>query len=523
MSKFAGMAGGQAMAALGGVAVAVVVGGALMVSGIVPDPRDATVPGPGAKDAARPAVEAPEEDAERESAKAVEPESADPVERESVKEPEPTPDLPEPPEISLFRLDPDGSAIIAGRGAQGWRTVITLDGSDMTEASIDAKGEFAEFVTIAPSDAPRIVSLRMTRDEDGETIEARQEVIVAPTPPEAKADETGTSDQVAALTPETNPQEPLAEAEPDEATDTERAGSEAVEMQPLDGQAESAPSPDAQPTEADREDTEVAEDRPADEQVAEEQVAEEQVAEAPSEETQPEDIAARDAQEAPEAAATVDPANGTEPSQATETAETEAEEAAPSADTTEPDARGGQAVLLAGEDGVEVLQPAAAPQVLSRVALDAITYDDAGEVQLAGRGGEGAFVRVYLDNTPITTSRIAEDGRWRTELPQVDTGVYTLRIDEVTETGTVASRLETPFKREDEAVIAETEARAQADAETGATRVDVVTVQPGFTLWAISRERYGKGILYVRVFNANRDRIRDPDLIYPGQVFSLPE
>jgi len=513
MSKFAGMAGGQALAALGGVAVAVVVGGALMVSGIVPDPRDATVPGPGAEDAARPAVEAPEEDAERESAKAVEPESADPVERDSVREPEPTPDLPEPPEISLFRLDPDGSAIIAGRGAQGWRTVITLDGSDMTEASIDAKGEFAEFVTIAPSDAPRIVSLRMTRDEDGETIEARQEVIVAPTPPEAKADETGTSDQVAALTPETNPQEPVSETEPDEATGTEHSGSEAVEMQPLDGQAESAPSPDVEPTEADREDTEVAEGRPA----------EEQVAEAPSEETQPEDIATRDAQETPEAATAVDPANGTEPSQATEIAETKAEEAAPAADTTEPDARGGQAVLLAGEDGVEVLQPAAAPQVLSRVALDAITYDDAGEVQLAGRGGEGAFVRVYLDNTPITTSRIAEDGRWRTELPQVDTGVYTLRIDEVTDSGTVASRIETPFKREDEAVIAETEARAQADTETGTTRVDVVTVQPGSTLWAISRERYGKGILYVRVFNANRDRIRDPDLIYPGQVFSLPE
>jgi len=40
---------------------------------------------------------------------------------------------------------------------------------------------------------------------------------------------------------------------------------------------------------------------------------------------------------------------------------------------------------------------------------------------------------------------------------------------------------------------------------------------------AISREHYGEGILYVRVFEANRDRIRDPDLIYPGQVFALPD
>jgi nucleoid-associated protein YgaU len=50
-----------------------------------------------------------------------------------------------------------------------------------------------------------------------------------------------------------------------------------------------------------------------------------------------------------------------------------------------------------------------------------------------------------------------------------------------------------------------------------------VTVQTGDTLWAISRERYGDGVLFVRVFEANRDSIRDPNLIYPGQVFSLPE
>jgi len=48
-------------------------------------------------------------------------------------------------------------------------------------------------------------------------------------------------------------------------------------------------------------------------------------------------------------------------------------------------------------------------------------------------------------------------------------------------------------------------------------------VQPGSTLWAISREHYGEGVLYVRVFEANRERIRDPDLIYPGQVFALPD
>ncbi|MBL9048063.1 MAG: LysM peptidoglycan-binding domain-containing protein [Tabrizicola sp.] len=50
-----------------------------------------------------------------------------------------------------------------------------------------------------------------------------------------------------------------------------------------------------------------------------------------------------------------------------------------------------------------------------------------------------------------------------------------------------------------------------------------VTVQPGFTLWGIAQEKYGDGVLYVQLFEANEDKIKDPDLIYPGQIFSVPE
>ncbi len=49
-----------------------------------------------------------------------------------------------------------------------------------------------------------------------------------------------------------------------------------------------------------------------------------------------------------------------------------------------------------------------------------------------------------------------------------------------------------------------------------------VTVQPGFTLWGIAEGQLGDGIRYVQVFEANKDKIRDPDLIYPGQVFTIP-
>ncbi|MEM7091111.1 MAG: LysM peptidoglycan-binding domain-containing protein, partial [Pseudomonadota bacterium] len=63
----------------------------------------------------------------------------------------------------------------------------------------------------------------------------------------------------------------------------------------------------------------------------------------------------------------------------------------------------------------------------------------------------------------------------------------------------------------------------QGAGSTSPAPIRSVTVQRGDTLWAITRERFGDGILYVRLFEANRDLIRDPDLIYPGQVFTIPE
>ena len=139
---------------------------------------------------------------------------------------------------------------------------------------------------------------------------------------------------------------------------------------------------------------------------------------------------------------------------------------------------------------------------------------------LAGRGQGDGFVRIYLNNKPVLTERIQVDGSWRAPLPDVDTGVYTLRVDEVSAQGDVLSRVETPFKREEPAALAALSAEAPPDQ---GIKLSLVTVQPGNTLWGIASKTYGKGILYVRVFEANRDRIRDPDLIYPGQVFTIPE
>ncbi len=174
-------------------------------------------------------------------------------------------------------------------------------------------------------------------------------------------------------------------------------------------------------------------------------------------------------------------------------------------------------VVIAGKDGVKVVQ--SSKQNSSQdVSVDAISYDETGEVSLTGRGKPSQIVRIYLNNMPISTAAMDATGQWSTALSEIDAGIYTLRVDELDKTGNVVSRLETPFKRERRQDLA-----AYMTSVDEPARINVVTVQPGNTLWAIARKRYGRGILYVRVFEENKEKIRNPDLIYPGQVFSLPD
>lgn len=200
----------------------------------------------------------------------------------------------------------------------------------------------------------------------------------------------------------------------------------------------------------------------------------------------------------------------------------------------------GAAPLVADESGVTKLT-AAAP--VPEVVIDTIGYDTLGNVDIAGRGAAEGFVRLYVDNGLQATAPLATDGKWRVKLTSVAAGVHQLRADQVDRTGKVTSRAETPFQREEPAkVAAATTAAApppaapadttgagapagttaEAPAAAPATQATIITVQPGFTLWGIARKSYGDGLLYVRVYDANKDQIRDPDLIYPGQVFTVP-
>ncbi|MCL7407920.1 LysM peptidoglycan-binding domain-containing protein [Marivivens donghaensis] len=389
----------------------------------------------------------------------------------SAAEPSPVVELTRAaPIFDTVRVEADGTAVIAGQFDGGGAVELRLDGEVIERIEAGADGAFAAFLTIAPSDQPRVLSL--VGDPDGDAIEAAETVIIAPfgmAEPEMAA---GVAEEVAA---------------------EEVAAEETAEVAVAEANTEVAEAPDT---------TEPVQD-------AEPVVA---AAEPITEETAAEPAAQEDVQVATAAEPTTAAEPASEP-----VAEAEPVEAAPVAEpVAEPAPAEAPQLLVADAEGVRVLADGAALEALT---LDTITYDDNGEVKLAGRATGEGFVQAYLDGASVGTATIQADRSWQIDLVDVEPGVYTLRLDEVSAQGEVVSRMETPFKRE----VATEVAATMADQVTEETRAAVRTVQPGNTLWAIASDTYGDGIKYVYVYEANRDLIRDPDLIYPGQVFVLPE
>jgi nucleoid-associated protein YgaU len=188
---------------------------------------------------------------------------------------------------------------------------------------------------------------------------------------------------------------------------------------------------------------------------------------------------------------------------------------------------GGSLAVLVPKDtsgGAVVLQqpPAAAPAApppataeaepngiaSGTLVLDTVDYDNKGQVIIGGRGTLGATIQVYLDNDLIGAGTVDSAGRWQVSPnTSVAPRLHTLRVDQVGADGKVVARVESPFLRAELAELPADQA---------------FIVQPGNSLWRIARRSYGAGLRYTVIYQANRTQIRDPDLIYPGQVFAIP-
>ncbi|RBI82970.1 hypothetical protein DRV85_17540, partial [Rhodosalinus halophilus] len=144
------------------------------VAGAEPAPESPAAPQPdGVEDADATADAAPEPETAQTSAPAAEAETA-------AAEPPPTPAPPFAPNFDLVRVEPDGTAQIAGRAAPSAQVSILLDGEEVARAEADPSGAFFSFLDLAPSDRARVLSLEAL--QDGMPVPSEDQVIL--TPPE---------------------------------------------------------------------------------------------------------------------------------------------------------------------------------------------------------------------------------------------------------------------------------------------------------------------------------------------------
>lgn len=412
--------------------------------------------------------------------------------------PAPEAPAPVPPSFDVVRIEPDGNALVAGGAAAGADVSVRVDAGEVALVKAGADGKFAAMFTLPPSTAPRLMTLVM-RLADGTEVPGKDSVAVAPTE---------------APEPVAGP-EPAAPAETAEAPAAEPAAPEAV--------------PEETPTAL--------------------LVTEEGVKVLQSDGTVP--------------------AAGEGPPVLVDSISYDAEGAVRIAGRGAPGATvrlyldGVQlADALVGADGQWLVQPPEVAEGLHNLRADQL--DAEGKVTSRF---ETPFQRESVAALAAATApAVAEPAPAEPAAAEPAPAEPAAEPVAATEPAAVAAPAPAPAAPEPVAeavaeVLAEDRAAAEAPvapaepqvAEPAAPSVVAaapepvaaepasapapvaapeaapappamvtITVQPGHSLWRIARDNYGEGVMYVQLFDANKDKIKDPDLIYPGQVFTIP-
>jgi nucleoid-associated protein YgaU len=209
------------------------------------------------------------------------------------------------------------------------------------------------------------------------------------------------------------------------------------------------------------------------------------------------------------------------------------------------------ALMTPGKPTVVLSQPAAPKPMAGAVVVESVEIEPGGKFHASGRASAGAAARLYLNDTFVASVMAGADGRFAVTINEgVAPGSYRVRLDEVEPTsGAVRARAEVPFNVPDTAVTASVPAQSTTSKQPNIAagqqpqlaaavatvlpdggspstvvvpKIATTTVSRGDSLWRLSRLTYGAGTRYAVIYKANREQIRNPNLIHPGQIFVLP-
>lgn len=161
------------------------------------------------------------------------------------------------------------------------------------------------------------------------------------------------------------------------------------------------------------------------------------------------------------------------------------------------------------EKPAQVLQQPGGPPPAGALTIDTAEDNGHGHLAVNGHAAPGAAVKLYAGDRPLGTATTDPQGKWSLVAPlQPGAPGFRLRAEILASNGAVAEAAAEPFA---------------APPATAIPAGERYVVKPGNNLWILARRTYGDGVHYTIIYQANRSHIRNPNLIYPGQVFIIPK
>jgi nucleoid-associated protein YgaU len=195
-----------------------------------------------------------------------------------------------------------------------------------------------------------------------------------------------------------------------------------------------------------------------------------------------------------------------------------------------------------------------APDGGNMPVFDIARIASTGEAVIAGRAAPGATVELLLDGKVYDQAIADQSGQFVMTPPRLPAGDYRLTLRSKQPDGSqvtsiqsvmvalhpsqsdpsqayqlsqpasqIAKGRESAASQQEKAdPTAVTSSLGGGSPSSKAVRKRAIVVTGGDSLWRISRVNFGNGERYSVIYNANRNQIRDPNRIYPGEMLVIP-
>ena len=184
------------------------------------------------------------------------------------------------------------------------------------------------------------------------------------------------------------------------------------------------------------------------------------------------------------------------------------------ADDAKPAAAAMPEITRAAPAKPQAKSPIVASQIatsqIAALAPSAIVWRDASSILISGTSRGGIRVTVNDAKGQFGEALVLADGAWQVAGSlDMDIAVSQLRFLLFDDVNQIIARYDLPVK-----------ARDLAKGQDGSS---LVVVNKGDMLWRIAYQQMGKGVRYVDIVRRNKQDIINPDLIYPKQIFAVPQ